>query len=141
MTIDTMSMAVSLLLSQDLHATVEYPGTICVTTKSDVFVFGTVNPQFGADVYRSWTDFQEGKDTDEAICTDVSSDCDDPVLVAETVAKTIDPEGQHSFQCAHCLCILSPGDKVVYTQNSDTSIDVFCSNACKYETQEETVEI
>lgn len=144
MTVDTMSIAVSLLLSRDFQATVEYPDAIHVIyTRSDgsginqkqIAVFGTVNPQFGADIYQLPENYECG-DPDDSIDTDISSDCEDPVLVAETIAKTIDPEGIHTFGCAYCRNVLTPGDNVVYTQNSDTSIDVFCTDACRQEATE-----
>lgn len=136
MTIDTMSMAVSLLESRGIFATVEYPSAIHVITgKSELYVFGTANPTFDADIYHLPENFAQGANPIDSIHTDISSDCEDPVLVAETIAETVAWPCQ--FSCAYCKDILSPGDNVVYTQNADTSIDVFCTDACRQEAKEE----
>lgn len=135
MTIDTMTVTTSLLTSQGIFATVEYPGTIHVIRGTSLFVFGTVNPEFGADIYRESGAFQDAGNPDEAIATDISSDCDDPVLIAQTIAQIVAPGIPASFGCAYCHDVLTPGDNVVFTQNSDTSIDVFCSDACRQEAQ------
>lgn len=136
MTIDTMSMAVSLLITEGIQATVEYPGNIHVifrqsgTNQEQVAVFGTAGPQFAADLYTSMRDYEQGGHCD-SIDTDIPSSCDDAVLVAKTIANAIDPDSTHRFTCAYCRNLLNPGDKVVYRLNSDTSIDVFCSDTCK----------
>lgn len=133
MNIDTMSMAVSLLVSEGIHATVEYPGCIHVIRNTSNYVFGTVNPTFDADVFNLPDAFADGGDPDHSIQTDILSTCDDAVLVAQTIAQIVSPEQPHSFVCAYCRNILNPGDAVVFHQDSETNIDVFCSDACKYE--------
>lgn len=90
MKVETLKTAVEILEAQGRTVSLEYPGHINIEHHAWVYVFGGVNELFGADVYRSWTAYEEGLCV-EGIETPLLSDDDaaDPAAVAAAVIEAI----------------------------------------------------